>query len=185
MNLIKKILKSIGRKSDKKSVCVTVESRKSKETIMDEVKNKEVTETEKETAKVDDGKDTVTKNEVKTEETKVDGAQETPVPEETPEEEPTAPTVTGAEPTGNGIRVEDVVLKSDLHDAIAALEAKYDALFKENSDLKEKLTAADKDRDELRKKYEEGDFGGYTKNGVDGKNKSVNDTFEEYSKQFM
>ena len=96
-----------------------------------------------------------------------------------------APTVSGVDATGNGVRVEDVVLKTDLHDAIAALEAKYDALFKENNDLKEKLSEADKDRNELRKKYEEEDFGGYAKQGVDGKNKSANETFEEYSKQFM
>ena len=144
MNILKKILKTFGRKADKdKSVSVTAESRKSKETIMDKEKNKNM-----------------------------------------PAVEP-APTVSGIDATGNGVRLEDVVLKTDLHDAIAALEAKYDALFKENNDLKEKLSEADKDRNELRKKYEEEDFGGYAKQGVDGKNKSANGTFEEYSKQFM
>ena len=181
MNFIKKILKTFGRKADKsKSVSVTAESRKPKETIMDEVKDekKQVTE------EVDNGKDTVAKDEVKTEEVVADGAQNAPAPEAQPEEPP-APTVSDAEAVGNGVRLEDVALKTDLHEAIAALEAKLDAFLKENKDLKEKLSEADKDRDDLRKKYEEGDFGGYTKQGVDGKNKSANETFEEYSKQFM
>ena len=183
MNILKKILKTFGRKADKdKSVSVTAESRKSKETIMDEEKNKNMPAEE---PAADNGKDTVDKKEeVPTEQEQGDGAQNPPAPENNPEEVP-APTVSGVDAPGNGVRVEDVVLKTDLHDAIAALEAKYDALFKENNDLKEKLSEADKDRNELRKKYEEGDFGGYAKQGVDGKNKSANETFEEYSKQFM
>ena len=36
MNIIKRFLKSIGRKSDNKSVSVTVESKEQKERIMDE-----------------------------------------------------------------------------------------------------------------------------------------------------
>lgn len=183
MNILKKILKTFGRKADKsKSVSVTAESRKSKETIMDEEKNKNMPAEE---PAADNGKDTVDKKEeVSTEQAQGDGAQNPPAPENNPEEVP-APTVSGVDATGNGVRLEDVVLKTDLHDAIAALEAKYDALFKENNDLKEKLSEADKDRNELRKKYEEDDFGGYAKQGVDGKNKSANETFEEYSKQFM
>ena len=187
MNIIKRFLKSIGRKSDNKSVNVTVESKEQKERIMDE---KEQVKVEEKATETTDGKDTVkdtAKETVKTEETKTDGAQPEGKTEEqtAPTEEPETPTVTESEPTGNGIRIEDVVLKTDLHEAIAALEAKYDALFKENTDLKEKLANADKDRDELRKKYEDDDFGGYSKQGVDGKNKSANDTFESYSKQFM
>lgn len=189
MNIFKRFFQSIRRKTDNKSVSVTVVSEKQKERIMDE---KEQVKVEEKATEATDNKNIVNDKAVETakpdETPKTDGAQpveEKPEEQPKPTEEPETPTVTEAEPSGNGIRIEDVVLKSDLHEAIAALEAKYDALFKENNDLKEKLAESEKTSKDLRAKYEDDDFGGYSKKGVEGKNKSANDTFESYSKQFM
>lgn len=73
--------------------------------------------------------------------------------------------------TQAGVRVEDLVTKEMLADKFAALEAKLDAVLKENQSLKDK--------------YENKDFGGMQKQGVPQKDNDANDSFEEYSKQFM
>lgn len=75
-----------------------------------------------------------------------------------------------AEVPGNGIRIDDLVTKSELMERLSAMEAKFDAVVKENKDLKDK--------------YEEHDFGNIQKQGVMAKDKSMNGTFEEYAKQF-
>lgn len=100
--------------------------------------------------------------------------------EEKPEEpaKPEEQGVEETEPSGNGIRIEDVVTKDYLNERQAALEAKIDAVIKENSDLKEKLAF-------MEKKYEDSDFGDLSRKGVMTKDKDANSTFEEYSKQFM
>lgn len=76
------------------------------------------------------------------------------------------------------IKVEDLMTKEEFYQRISSLEAKYDALVKENKDLKEK-------NDELVNKYEKDDFGSQSVKGIQPKNKSANDTFDEYAKQFM
>ena len=100
-------------------------------------------------------------------------------------EEKTTEQVIDTPPTGNGVRVEDLVTIEMLNDKLSALIAKFDAVVKENSDLKDAL---DKKGDELSKmqdKYENRDFGGSQKRGMDSDSKYANDTFEEYAKQFM
>ena len=105
--------------------------------------------------------------------------------EEICHEEPTAPQVNETEPQGNGVRVEDLVTKEMLAERLAALEAKFDAVVKENSDLKDKLSSKSEELDGMKDKYENKDFGNFQKQGVQVKDKQANSSFDEYSKQFM
>ena len=93
-------------------------------------------------------------------------------------EEPTEPQVQETEPEGNGIRIEDLVTKEMLAERLQAFEAKFDAVVKENEDLKNKLSA-------MADKYEEHDFGGLQKQGMMEKDRYAEATFDEYSKKFM
>ena len=94
--------------------------------------------------------------------------------------EPTdeAQQVQTTETAGNGVRVEDLVTKEELSERLSSLEAKFDAVLKENVDLKDKLSA-------MEEKYENKDFGNFQRQGVMEKNKEANNSFDEYSKQFM
>jgi hypothetical protein len=93
-------------------------------------------------------------------------------------EEPTEPQVQETEPEGNGIRIEDLVTKEMLAERLQAFEAKFDAVVKENEDLKNKLSA-------MADKYEEHDFGGLQKQGMMEKDRYAEASFDEYSKKFM
>lgn len=161
-----------------------------KKTMADEKEVKDKVETSKvetENNEVDKEKSTdvvekdekVEKKEEKTEETTE------PNDETTKDEEPTAPQVSETEPQGNGVRVEDLVTKEMLAERLAALEAKFDAVVKENSDLKDKLSSKSEELDVMKDKYENKDFGNFQKQGVQIKDKSANSSFDEYSKQFM
>lgn len=77
-----------------------------------------------------------------------------------------------------GIRIEDLVTKDVFEAKLAAFEAKFNAVVKENEDLKNKLS-------EMEDKYENKDFGNMSKQGVMAKDKDANSTFDEYSKNFM
>lgn len=101
------------------------------------------------------------------------------------DEEPTAPQVNDTEPQGNGIRVEDLVTKEILAERLAAFEAKFDAVVKENQDLKEKLSEKNDELNGMKDKYETKDFGNFQKQGMQVKDKHANSSFDEYSKQFM
>lgn len=158
----------------------------------EEVKKEEVEKTEnKEVDKVDTDKSTekstdATKEE-KTEVTETDKKEEETKEEPTDaaKEEPTEPQVSETEPSGNGIRVEDLVTKDMLAERLSALEAKFDAVVKENSDLKEQLSNKNDELNGMKDKYENKDFGGFQKQGIMDKNKYANSSFDEYSKQFM
>lgn len=104
---------------------------------------------------------------------------------ETSAEESENMEVQETEPQGNGIDINDLVTQDMLTQALAAMEAKYDAVIKENADLKNKLEQSQQDADSLRDKYENKDFGNTARQGVIGKDKSANETFESYSRQFM
>ena len=156
---------------------------------------KEVKTNEDETSKVETGNNEVDKDKstdvVETKEEKVeenDKKEETTAPTEeetTKDEEPTAPQVEETEPQGNGIDINDLVTKDMLAQRLSALEAKFDAVVKENSDLKEKLSAKSEELDGMKDKYENKDFGNFQKQGVMTKDKSANSSFDEYSKAFM
>ena len=144
----------------------------------------------KEEVKTEEGKEekapeapTEEKVEEKTEDKKVE--EEAAAPAETDEDEKVEETKTETEasaeevePSGNGVRVEDLVTKDELTERLAALESKIEALVKENTDLKDANA-------KMREKYEEGDFGGLQKQGLAEANKVAEDTFESYSRAFM
>ena len=144
------------------------EKEKAKKEIFEEVKEDDIK----------DEKNTI--EEVKTEE---------PVNSENIEEEKTESVdseemteeekiVENVSPDTNGVRIEDVVLKSELEDRLAALEAKLNAVIKENEDLKDQNS-------ELKGKYEEHDFGTTTKKGMFGTSSEVKtEKFEDYAQNF-
>lgn len=103
----------------------------------------------------------------------------------TEDEEPTAPQVEDTEPQGNGVRVEDLVTKDMLAERLAALEAKFEAVVKENSDLKNELSSKSDELDGMKDKYENKDFGNFQKQGMQVKDKQANSSFDEYSRAFM
>ena len=105
--------------------------------------------------------------EVKTEETAK--TEETKGEESAKETEP-APTVDSTPEEGNGIPLEQVALKDEVRlwikEALSAMQAKVDAVEKENTDLKDELAKAKSESDGLRDKYERnGDFGSEQKKG--------------------
>ena len=150
--------------------------------VDDKTKNNEVDKGSTETKTVDETKkvEETAKDTSQTEKTeeKKDGCDENveKTDEQTTEETPTE--VSETTETGNGVRVEDLVTKEELTERLAALEAKFDAVLKENGDLKEKLSG-------MEEKYERKDFGTFQKQGMVGKDKDANNTFDEYAKQFM
>ena len=96
--------------------------------------------------------------------------------EEQKEEENTEteqqPEVQQISETGNGYRIEDLVTKEDFQAQIAALEAKFAAVVKENEDLKEK--------------YENKDFGGFNKKGIiENDKKTRAESYDDYAKDYM
>ena len=77
---------------------------------------------------------------------------------------------------GNGVRVEDLVTQDMLTARLEALNAKLNAVIDENKALKDK--------------YENPDFGNHVKKGAGAADnpaakKAANESYEEYSKQFM
>lgn len=162
-----------------------------KKTMADEkeVKTNEVetskVETENKEADNEKSTDVVETKEEKVEETDKKEEPTAPTEEETAQEEPTAPQVAETEPQGNGIDINDLVTKDMLAQRLSALEAKFDAVVKENSDLKEKLSSKSEELDGMKDKYENKDFGNFQRQGVMAKDKSANSSFDEYSKAFM
>ena len=137
-------------------------------------KKKENTSVEKEEVKkTEEKEETKTtpepkkEEEVETEETEKTEEREVEEPEK--ETEP-APTVDSTPDEGNGIPLEQVALKDEvklwIKEALSAMQAKVDAVEKENTDLKDALAKAKSESDGLRDKYERnGDFGSEQKRG--------------------
>lgn len=137
-------------------------------------KKKENTSVEKEEVKKAEEKEetkmtpkTKEEEEVETEETEKTEEREVEEPEK--ETEP-APTVDSTPEEGNGIPLEQVALKDEvklwIKEALSAMQAKVDAVEKENTDLKDALAKAKSESDGLRDKYERnGDFGSEQKRG--------------------
>ena len=137
-------------------------------------KKKENTSVEKEEVKkTEEKEETKTTPETKKEE-EVE-TEETEKTEETKGAEPAkgtaaAPTVDSTPDEGNGIPLEEVALKKEVRlwikEALSAMQAKVDAVEKENTDLKDALAKAKSESDGLRDKYERnGDFGSEQKRG--------------------
>jgi hypothetical protein len=145
-----------------------------------EADNKEV-ETDKtdiETEKTENGE-----NAEKVETT--EKMEETPNGDTDTMEEAQVSKVEQTEETGNGVRVEDLVTKDLLTEKLAALDAKLEAVIKENSDLKKQLADKDGELNGMKDKYETKDFGNFQKQGLHEKDKHANSSFDEYAKAFM
>ena len=137
-------------------------------------KKKENTSVEKEEVKkTEEKEETKTtpedkkEEEVKTEETAKTAEREVEEPEKETEPDPT---VDSTPDEGNGIPLEAVALKDEvklwIKEALSAMQAKVDAVEKENTDLKDALAKAKSESDGLRDKYERnGDFGSEQKRG--------------------
>ena len=131
-------------------------------------KKKENTSVEKEKVKKTEEKEE-TKMAPETKEEEEVETEETEVKEPEKETEP-APTVDSTTDEGNGIPLEQVALKDEvklwIKEALSAMQAKVDAVEKENTDLKDALAKAKSESDGLRDKYERnGDFGSEQKRG--------------------
>lgn len=122
-------------------------------------------------------------NEGKTPETEqeaVASEQKAAEPAPAPQQE-TPPHVDDTAAEGNGIPLEAVALKEDVLQMLEPLNAKLDALAKENTDLREQNAGLIARLD----KYEKGDFGSLSQVGDPKGTKEKYKGFEEYSKQFM
>ena len=138
--------------------------KKKKENTSVEKEKVKKTEEKEETKMTPEAKE---EEEVETEET--EKTEEEKVEEPEKETEP-APTVDSTPDEGNGIPLEQVALKDEvklwIKEALSAMQAKVDAVEKENTDLKDALAKAKSESDGLRDKYERnGDFGSEQKRG--------------------
>lgn len=138
--------------------------KKKKENTSVEKEELKKTEEKEETKKTPETKE---EEEVETEETEKTEEREVEEPEKETE---TAPTVDSTPDEGNGIPLEQVALKDEvklwIKEALSAMQAKVDAVEKENTDLKDALAKAKSESDGLRDKYERnGDFGSEQKKG--------------------
>ena len=138
--------------------------KKKKENTSVEKEELKKTEEKEETKKTPEPKE---EEEVETEETEKTEEREVEEPEK--EIDP-APTVDSTPDEGNGIPLEQVALKDEvklwIKEALSAMQAKVDAVEKENTDLKDALAKAKSESDGLRDKYERnGDFGSEQKRG--------------------
>lgn len=145
------------------------------EEIKKDQTNESVTETNEET------KENEQENKQENEQETSDISKE----ENTDEEQEPTEEVQETQTAGNGIRVEDLVTKDMLADRLSALEAKFDAVVKENEDLKNALSQKSDELNGMKDKYENKDFGNMQKQGMMEKDKYANSSFDEYSKQFM
>lgn len=152
--------------------------------IMENENKATETTTATETTKVDTENKTApeVKEETKTQETATETQGENaPAPEQPTNE----PQVADTAAHGNGIDINDLVTKDDLAQMMAAFDAKYSALVKENEDLKAENVALKTQNEQIRTKYEDnGDFGGAQAQGVSADSRAAYETFDEYSARF-
>lgn len=131
------------------------------EEVKEETKTETKEETKTETKPANDGNDTNV-------DTKDEGNEQLENQDAQPAQDGQ---VQETEVKGNGINVNDLVTRDELAERFAALEAKFEAVVKENQDLKDK--------------YENKDFGNYQKQGVLENEQPKYQDFDSYSKNFM
>ena len=160
---------------------------------MEETKNENVTEEVKKDEVVKDGNETKTETETKkenveatkgTEKVDNDGAdgKQDDVSKEPATEQGVVDTV---DEVGNGISIEDLVTKADLKASLDALNAKFDALFKEISDKDAKIKEYAEKADDLENKFvNNGDFGTTVSKSSSKPAETEYETFESYSAKF-
>ena len=179
--------KTISETTEKKQKKVKIRRTK-KMADEKEVKNEvETSKVETQNNEVDKDKSTEVVDKVEDKEEVVDKKTDDSEPktDDANDVEPTAPQVQETEPVGNGVRVEDLVTKDELMERLAAFEAKFSAVVKENEDLKNQLSTKDEELNGMKDKYENKDFGNFQKQGMIKQDKVANSTFDEYSRQFM
>lgn len=163
-----------------------------------EVKQEKVEETKPIEAEKEEIEETKKTEQVETkEEPKNEEAVETKTEEAKEEEvkdEEEKPVVEEESNSAKGIAIEDLMTKQEFDEKMSAFEAKFEALVKENADLKEQnaqlldgKNKAEAETENMRNKYERPDFGNVaTKNiGNNGGTQSQYQSFDEYSKQFQ
>lgn len=133
------------------------------------------------------------KEDVKETETKTEEKEVEQEPQADKEGEGT-PVVEEEVHEANAIKVSDLMTKDEFYARIDALNAKIDAVMKENENLKAQnaelldgKTKAEEMANQMKDKYENHSFGNYQKQGVvqDGKGAGAYQSFDDYSKQFM
>ena len=182
----------VGNKKQETKSDTTEKKQKQKKTKKENRKMADEKEVKKETEeKVEKKEETKPVAEGEKVETENEKEVKTEEAETADKVEPTEQVVE-VEETGNARPIEDYALKEDVMQLIQALNAKLDAVVKENSDLKEKLAGKDdelhnkeNELNGMREKYENKDFGNTQKQGIMTKDKSANETFEEYAKSFL
>lgn len=97
------------------------------------------------------------------------------------------PVVEETDQQENGIPISDVMLKSEFQKYVDSFEAKFNAIVKENKDLKEANDKLAKEKEELHNKYETDSFGNYDNkahngNANDGKQR---ETAQDYISKFF
>lgn len=173
-NWLSKVFKplSLKNKQEKGDNVMSAETEQKKE---EETLTKAEAPQSEETAKGNE----VAESQPQNENTNVENQEnngETQQNDETIEETQDVVQVEDTTSSGNGISIDDLVTKTELTDRLSSLEAKFDAVVKENQDLKDKLT-------EMQDKYENKNFGNMNKKGVEV-NKDNFETFDSYSRQF-
>lgn len=145
------------------------------------VETEEVKKTEETTPKAEDNTEKVEKstNPVEAEKTVAD-TDKTETEKQPEQSEGTTPQVVEE----RAISIDDLAMKDWVVEQLTALQAKLEAVVKENQDLKDKNAELTSKNDEMSKKYEENDFGGMQRQGgMQESNKVANETFEEYWKR--
>lgn len=87
---------------------------------------------------------------------------------------------------GNGISIDDVMLKSEFQKYVESFEAKFNSVIKENQDLKNQKAELEAKNNEYREKYENNSFGNYKDNSTNDNNKSNNyESASDYFSKFF
>ena len=170
------------------------ETKKRRTKKMEETNEKEVKTEKEETKKVDSKNEGAEKETEKTEKTEeTDKKEEKSEEENKPAEEQPSDEVQEVSNTAEGLTIDQIATKDMVNERFSALEAKIDAILKENADLKEEIAkekseSAKKD-DELngmKEKYENSDFGTAQKKGMpsDMNKASSGSLFDDWMQQY-
>lgn len=152
--------------------------------VMEYLSDDDNTEEQKSNEQVEQTQEPQPKEDKSKPEVKQEPKQE-PQPQPQPNPQPTPQVDVEEANDFKGIDINDVVLKGDLDERLNAMSAKLDAIIKENADLKDKLADAEKQKNDLHKKYEYDDFGNQAqKDYGNPDNSTPYQSADDYVKQF-
>ena len=173
---VAKLLKQFSKLTDEQKAEVMEYFSNDDDNTEEQKSNEQVEQTQEPQPKEDKSKP-----EVKQEPTQ----EPQPQPQPNPNPQPTPQVDVEEDNDFKGIDINQVVLKEDLDARFSAMNAKLDAVLKENADLKDKLADAEKQKEDLHKKYEYDDFGNQAQQdygNVD--NSTPYQSADDYVKQF-